>query len=75
MSHDELWSTAFDVRNALECTLKNHWVNHQDVWKKNEEKRLYRINKFFCHLGRPDLYEDIFINANNIFDAFNKKTN
>jgi hypothetical protein len=73
MTHDEMWSIAFDIRHALEATLKSHWVNHQDSWENNEEKRLYRINKFFTHLGRPDLYQDVFQSAKTIFEAFNSK--
>lgn len=73
MTHDELWSTAHDVKNALEYTLKTHWVNHQNAWEINEQKRIARIQRFFQALGRPDLYEDIPGIAKGIFDAFNKK--
>ena len=31
MTHNELWSTAFDVRYYLLNTVKTHWVNHQQT--------------------------------------------
>lgn len=72
MSHEELWATAFDIRSALTSSLKVHWVHHQDNWKKGEEDRLTRLKTMFTHLGRPDLYEDVFTIAKDIFDTFNK---
>ena len=73
MTNNELWSTAFDVKRALEASLKDHWVNHQDVWEKNEKERLYRLRSFFAHLGRLDQYDDVFIRAKEIFNSFNDK--
>lgn len=72
MSQEELWATAYDIRSALTTTLKEHWVRHQDNWKTNEEERLYRLKTMFTHLGRPELYEDVFTTAKDIFDNFNK---
>ena len=71
MTFGELWSTAFDVQSALENTLKTHWVNHQQSWRKNEEERLCRMRNMFFALGRPDLYEQIFTKADEIFKSFN----
>jgi len=73
MTHNELWSTAFDVRNSLIASLKDHWVNHQNAWETNENERLYRLKTFFAHLGRLDLYEDVFTVANDIFKKWNDK--
>ena len=73
MTYGEMWSTALDVKSALTNTLKTHWVNHQDVWKTNEEDRLIRIKIMFYSLGRPDLYESIFTEADVIFKDFNSK--
>jgi hypothetical protein len=70
---DELWQTAFDVKRALEATLKDHWINHQDAWKKHEESRLLRLNTMFSALGRLDVYEDIFKEADNVFKEYNNK--
>lgn len=75
MSQEELWNTAFDIRNALTETLKVHWVNHQNDWRKNEEERLVRMKTMFTHLGRQELYEDVFTTAKDIFDNFNKINN
>lgn len=73
MSHSELWSTAFDIQRALETTLKDHWVNHQNVWLHHEKERLDRSRNMFLALGRPELHEQIFDKANKIFEDFNKK--
>ena len=73
MSHNELWSTAFDVRRSLETALKEHWINHQSDWQKHEAERLHRMKKMFLHLGRPDLYEEIFEKAVEVFKSFNDK--
>lgn len=72
MSQNELWSTAFDVRNALYYTLKGHWVNHQDAWQNNENERLGRLKVLYYSLGRPDLYDDVFVKAKEVFDEYNK---
>ena len=72
MTHDEVWDLMFDIRRALESTLKTHWVNHQNVWKENEKKRLDRLNKFCLSLGRPDIYEEVFKIADDTFSEFNK---
>lgn len=74
MSQSELWNTAFDIRYSIEYTLKTHWVNHQSTWLENEKERLHRMEKMFTHLGRIDLYNDIFSIAKTIFEEFNKKT-
>ncbi len=71
MTYDEVWNTAFDIRRAIEASLKDHWVNHQGAWKINEKEKLYRLEKLFLAVGRPDLYEEIFKAANVIFDKFN----
>ena len=73
MSQSDLWSTAFDIKQALESTVKSHWVMHQDVWEQNEKERLNRIKVFFYALGRPDLYDDVFINVKKLFNEHNKK--
>jgi len=73
MTHNELWSTAFDIRRALEATLKDHWVNHQSDWQKHEAERLSRMKAMFLHLGRPDLHDEILSKASEIFKAFNDK--
>ncbi len=73
MSYGDLWSTAFDVRRSLEHDLKTHWVNHQDNWKHNESGRLDRIQCMFLALGRPDLYQEIFVIAKDVFSDFNQK--
>jgi len=72
LTHDELWSMAWDVKHALLETLKTHWVNHQLVWKEHEKNRLNRIEKMFTHLGRYHEYKDIYINAQEIFSKFNE---
>ncbi len=73
MTYGELWSLAFDVRLALEYTLKTHWVNHQESWKQNEAERLNRCESMFLALGRPDLHKDILSKAETIFKDFNEK--
>jgi hypothetical protein len=71
MSQGELWSLAFWVKHSLEFTLKDHWVRYQDVWKEREKQRLAVINRMFLSLGRPDLYNDIFETADNVFKTYN----
>lgn len=73
MTYGELWSTAFDVQKALEHTLETHWISHQASWKENERDRLSRLRSMFYALGRPDLHEQIFSNADDIFKKFNEK--
>ena len=75
MSHNELWSTAFDVRKALEYSLKTHWVNHQDSWITNEKESLNRCRIMFNALSRPELFEEVFKIADIIFSEFNKQKN
>ena len=72
MTHNELWSTAFDVRYYLLNTVKTHWVNHQQSWRKNEEERLYRLKTMFNHLGRPEMHEGLEAEVNKIFEDINK---
>jgi len=71
MTQSELWSTAFDVLQILNHTIKTHWINHQNSWKENEKPRLERIRQMFYALGRPDIYENIFNDAEKIFKEFN----
>lgn len=70
---DELWLLAFSVKNSLENSIKNHWVNNQDVWKKNEKEKLMLLETMFTALGRLDVYNGIFKEAEIIFEKFNKK--
>lgn len=71
MTYEELWSTAFEVLRSLEGSLERHWINHQTRWKDEEQGRLNRLRSMFYALGRPDLYEQIFSKADNIFNKFN----
>ena len=72
MTHDELWATAFDVRNSLYRTIETHWINFQNNWMKEEASRLGRLKSMFSHLGRLDLYNDILDFAEGKFREFNK---
>jgi hypothetical protein len=74
ITHDELWSLSFNVRRSLYDAFKTHWILHQKSWKKNEEQRLNSLKKMFYALGRPDLFDEIEVEAIKIFDEFNKKT-
>ena len=73
MTFDELWNTAFDIRHTILTRLKEHWVHHQSDWERNEKERLNRCKTMFFALGRPDLYDDIFIKDKDIFTDFNEK--
>lgn len=73
LTHDELWDLAFCVFHRIENTLKNHWVNHQNVWEKSEERHLKLLKELFTALGRPDCYENIFYEQRKIFKEFNDK--
>jgi hypothetical protein len=73
MDLDELWDLAFSVKSSLHFTLKNHWVNHQNVWEKNEENKLALLKTMFNALGRQDVYDNIFQDAQDIFKKFNTK--
>ena len=73
MDLDELWDLAFSVKHSLEHTLRTHWINHQDSWEKNEEKKLRLLKTMFNALGRSDVYEQIFKYAEDIFKKFNDK--
>ena len=73
MDLDELWDLAFSVKHSLEYTLKTHWINHQNVWEKNEAKKLKLLKTMFNALGRLDVYEQIFKEAEDIFKKFNDK--
>ena len=73
MDLDELWDLAFSVKHSLEYTLKTHWINHQNSWEKNEEKKLFLLKTMFNALGRLDVYEQIFKDAEDIFKKFNDK--
>ena len=74
MTYQEFWNTAWDVRKAILATVENHWKYHQHNWETNEDERLYRCNKMFTALGRPDIYEEIFLEVNRIFEKHNKTT-
>ena len=73
MDADELWDLAYSVRDSLIYAIKNHWINHQNVWQKNEAKKLKLLKTMFCALGQLEAYERIFIEANEIFIKFNSK--
>ena len=73
LTYGELWSTAFDVQSALVNTLETHWINHQSSWKEHEKDRLSRLRSMFYALGRPDLHEQIFPRAEEIFKKHNEK--
>lgn len=73
MTHGELWETAWDVRSALEKTLREHWVNHQKAWEENEKGRLERLKIMFESIGRYDLYANTLKMADDIFTEFNDK--
>jgi alpha-amylase/alpha-mannosidase (GH57 family) len=73
MDLNELWDLAFSVKSSLDFTLKDHWVNHQNVWEKNEEKKLALLKTMFNALGRQDVYDNIFQEAQDIFKKFNNK--
>lgn len=71
MTHGELWSVAFDVKGQLVNTLKTHWINHQSSWKEREAPRLFIIRAMFYALGRPDLFDGIEREAEEIFKTYN----
>ncbi|MFN7611602.1 MAG: hypothetical protein ACK5QX_11825 [bacterium] len=71
ITYGELWSVAFDLKRNLENSLKTHWVNHQQNWKKHEEANLRVIKTMFYALGRPEIYEQIDAFADNVFKEFN----
>lgn len=73
MDLDELWYLAFSVKHSLEYSLKTHWINHQSSWKKNEEKKLKLLKAMFNALGKLEVYEQIFKDAEDIFKKFNDK--
>jgi alpha-amylase/alpha-mannosidase (GH57 family) len=73
MDLNELLDLAFSVKSSLDFTLKDHWVNHQNVWEKNEEKKLALLKTMFNALGRQDVYDNIFQEAQDIFKKFNNK--
>jgi 5-enolpyruvylshikimate-3-phosphate synthase len=73
MNHEDFWDLAFNVRTSLIFTLKTHWINHQDAWRRIESNRLEVCKKMFNALGRVDLYESIFNEADEIFKEFNEK--
>jgi hypothetical protein len=73
LSHEEMWDTAFDVKRAIMYSIDTHWINHQDVWREHEKKRLSRCKKIFVSLGREDMFNDIFIHAESVFKARNSQ--
>lgn len=73
LTYGELWTLAWDVQYSLEYSLKTHWVNHQDEWKENERLKLSTHKDMFTALGRPELHEQIFTKALEIFQEFNNK--
>lgn len=75
MTYREAWDIAFDIRRSLEKSLKEHWVDHRNVWMSMEKERLSRLQTFFDALGRPDLYEEIYNIAEKIFEEYNKEKN
>lgn len=72
MSYGELWSLAYDVERGIKHTLRTHWVNHQNKWKENEKPALDRLRVFFTCLGRPELADNIYLAADDIFREFNQ---
>jgi hypothetical protein len=74
MNYEELWYTALDVRRSLYNNIRTHWVHQQSDWEYNERERLARCKTMFYALGRPDLYDDIFSEAKDIFSEFKEKS-
>ena len=70
---DELWDLAFSVNQSLKYSLQTHWVNHQTDWERMEAKKLELLKAMFNALGRLDVYEQIFEEAELIFKDFNEK--
>jgi len=73
MDSDELFNLALSVKHSLKNSLENHWVNHQNAWEKNEESKLRLLKTMFRALGRLDVYDDIFKEAEETFKKFNDK--
>lgn len=75
MSYQELWTIAFDIKRALEYTIKTHWVNHQDAYgggsNGRESERFKTLKTMFYSLGRPDIYEECEQMHKEIFEKHN----
>jgi len=72
MTYDEVWDIYFDIYHALNFTLKTHWISYQKAWMENEKKRLSRLKTFATALGRPEMYDNIFTEAEEIFKKYNQ---
>ena len=72
LSHSDLWNTAFDVKNAFEHSVKEHWKNHPTSWMQNEKNRLYRIRTMFSHMGRLDVYDNMILETEKYLKQFMK---
>ena len=73
LDRKELWGIACDIRYALITTLKNYWVHHQNSWEEGDKNRLNQLKHLFSVLNRVDMYDSIFIEAKEIFEAHNSK--
>lgn len=57
LTSEEAYDIACDIKYSLITTAKTHWVNHPEVWRKNEEIRLKRLKYFYGLSNYADHYE------------------
>lgn len=75
MTWHELANTAFDVLNALQATIETHWAPDPEFWQHHEKERLNRLKVMFYALGKPEIYDNIFVDADNVFNNYKNRNN
>ena len=73
LNHSEMIALSIFIKESLIHSIKNHWVKHQDSWKRNEERRLLMLKQIYNHAGISDMYDVLFREIDTIFLEHNKE--
>ena len=73
VSESELSTIAFDMRRSILASIKDHWINHQDAFEKNESQRLSILKRFSQAMQNEDFYDEIIRTAEKEFKKYNDK--
>jgi hypothetical protein len=47
LTSEECYTIAYNIFDALQKTVKEHWVNHPDAWRDREKERIQMMTTFF----------------------------
>ncbi len=73
LDQNEMWDLMFDIYWSILRSVENHWVNHQDIWEKEEAKKLKMLERFCNVQDRPDIFRSLHYEVEQRFKAHNEK--